>query len=219
MREQIKDFEGYFIYEDGRVWNDRLGRFLKVGFDKYGYCRVTLVSDKQYTRFMHRLIAEAFIPNPKNKPQVNHINGVKHDNRIVNLEWATASENTQYAFDTGLKNSDSSKVEIVNTLTGQVYDSVKEAAEKEGVSVINLNAYLRGVCVNPTNLDYLDESKRIVFVNKRKREIKDTVTGQVYESVVEAASATGINKNTLSSYITGRSPNKTNLIYLKYVLN
>jgi len=81
-------------------------RILKNTLMTIGYNRVELsINSERKFYSIHRLVAIHFIANPENKPQVNHINGIKHDNRIKNLEWCTAIENSRHAFKTGLHGS------------------------------------------------------------------------------------------------------------------
>lgn len=77
---------------------------MKLHKDKNGYININLYLEKKPKRHLiHRIVAVAFIPNPENKPQVNHKDGNKENNNINNLEWNTCSENTQHSYDTGLK--------------------------------------------------------------------------------------------------------------------
>lgn len=106
----ISGYEEYYEVSNlGRVKQiksrsaTRAGRILKGVRYATGYLVVGLCANsKQKNCSIHRLVAMAFLPNPENKPCVNHINGVKTDNRVENLEWATYQENNQHAYRTGL---------------------------------------------------------------------------------------------------------------------
>lgn len=102
MRESWKtiiEHPNYQISNMGNVRNSKSGKVLKPYDDGKGYLRVKI--DGKCLR-VHILVATAFIPNPEGKPIVNHKKGKKHDCRASQLEWATASENTQHAYDFGL---------------------------------------------------------------------------------------------------------------------
>ena len=93
------DVSDYIITEQGDVINRHTGRKLKPQPNGKGYLRVGIGTKLM---FVHRLVAEKYIPNPDGKPQVNHINGDKTDNRACNLEWTTNQENRDHAIKNGL---------------------------------------------------------------------------------------------------------------------
>lgn len=98
----VSEFPGYYICSNGRIFNQR--GFLNPYKNGAGYLTIdTRKDDVRTCPVIHRLVAKAFIPNPHRKPEVNHINGDKTDNRVENLEWVTHSENIRHAFRTGLE--------------------------------------------------------------------------------------------------------------------
>lgn len=102
----VKGFEGLYLVSDlGRVMGlpkkTTYGRLLTQCPYTGGYLKVCLCKNNvKHTKPVHRLVAESFIPNAENKPEVNHKNGVRTDNRATNLEWVTRSENELHAYRT-----------------------------------------------------------------------------------------------------------------------
>lgn len=102
----IEGYPDYRISDRGRVISLKgdIPRFLNPATDTHGYLKVSLSENSKcdHNCRIHKLVAAAFIPNPENKPEINHIDGNKTNNHVSNLEWVTRSENSRHAFKTGL---------------------------------------------------------------------------------------------------------------------
>ena len=150
----IKGYEGkYQVSSHGRVKSlnyHREGKekILKPEVLKKGYLRVDLHNGAKRNKIqVHRLVAEAFIDNPNNYPQVNHKDENKQNNHVENLEWCTNKYNANYG--TKLekiskgKNWRASKVECIET--GEIFDSLIEAEEKYNIKYQSISACCRGI--------------------------------------------------------------------------
>ena len=168
---KVKDFEDYTIDETGNVFSIRKNKYLKQTINRNGYCKVALQKDKYRKMFsVHRLVAQAYLKNYSNTLQVNHINGIKTDNRVENLEMVTAKENMQKAVEIGLfdkckeiqrknaiKNnlgkyhilaSKSAKKRVAkydkNNNLIQVYNSITEASRKNNINITSISYSANG---------------------------------------------------------------------------
>lgn len=144
MFYKVPSFKFFGVTKDGIVKNIKTDNILKPDIDKDGYLTVRAkyqgVKEKA---FIHRLVALTFIPNPESKPYVNHINSIRNDNRIENLEWVTAKENATHASEFGnlLKGENSpnsnytlNQIKMVCEMLELKYKR-KDISDKTGVSL------------------------------------------------------------------------------------
>lgn len=136
----IEEAPNYEVSNQGRIRNKKTQRILNPGaYGATGYKQVNMAipaeGNKQKKRYIHRLVAQYFIPNPEDKREVNHINGNKLDNRAENLEWVTSSENQIKRHEQGNIKTSHRKVgcyDMDNNLI-QTFESIVKAAEAMGV--------------------------------------------------------------------------------------
>ena len=141
----VEGYPGYEVSNLGRVVGSR-GELTPARLPK-GYLMVNLCKNgKQKPHYIHRLVAQAFIPNPENKPQVNHIDGDKNNNRVSNLEWATYLENHLHAIKNHLHRHYTRRVKQYD-LQGNLiaeYKTILEASRVTGVNTAGIGGTCRG---------------------------------------------------------------------------
>lgn len=133
----VRSVDRTVIYKDGRVFHYKQ-RPLKAYVDKTGYL-FTVKNIK-----IHRLVAEAFIPNPHNLPVVNHINGIKSDNRVENLEWCTQQMNLDHAKNTGLWDPYDRGRRVLCVELNKEFRSISEASREMGCNIVCIHRCCTG---------------------------------------------------------------------------
>lgn len=138
----------YLVDSFGNVFSKQTKQYLKHSIDRKGYAIVTFCKEGKHKKFkVHRLVALKYIPNILNKPEMNHKDGNKLNNSILNLEWVTAAENQQHAWDTGLQKLNSSHFNCRDTFlkvspklakeiqSKKPHTSMRKLAKEYGLSV------------------------------------------------------------------------------------
>ena len=147
--KDIKGFEG--LYQVSNLGEVKSLNYRGHGKEKLlkqshtnGYPVVVLyINGDKFQKYIHRLVAETFIPNPNNLPQVNHIDGVKMNNNVSNLEWCSVAHNLVHAIDTGLRQR-FNNIPVLCEELGIEFSSGRKCAEYFNVSQTTISHIIRG---------------------------------------------------------------------------
>lgn len=139
---EIRGFPHYLISSWGRVYSVKADRLLQPRPSSWGYLQVCLYKSGERTwPYVHRLVAEHFIPGEDVGLEVNHLDGDKTYNNERNLEWVTKRMNNQHAYDTGLNKGRGIPIQVVET--GDIYESITACSNAIGMTVPSIRYALR----------------------------------------------------------------------------
>ena len=159
---QTKD-ENYYVNEQGDVFSTKSGNIKKLKACNVGagYLKIQIWNNNKGKQiYVHRLVAETFIPNLENKPEVNHKNGIKTDNRVQNLEWSTPKENMDHAKSTGLLNISGEthgRAKVTEKQVWQIKElyKIKKYKQKELAKMFDISISSISLIVNKKNWKHL----------------------------------------------------------------
>ena len=227
--KDIKGYEG--LYEVSNTGYIKSLQFKKPFIKKFnknhqGYLSVSLYKDNENKLVkVHRVVAEAFISNPENKPQVNHKDGNKANNCVENLEWVTASENIKHSYANGLQSVDLRKVKVSKyTLEGtfvKTYDSIAEASADTGVSMGNITTCCQGKlrytrdCTWRYGSDRKDiEPVKLKTISVRQYDLDGNFIKE-YKSAYDAGKSLNLDRSSITKCCKGKV-NKVGEYIFKY---
>lgn len=196
MIKPIPDHDGYYVTEDGKILSDRVkGSGRKRGplhevnprCNNRGYLIIKVrnnVTGKRDDLLVHRLVGEAFIPNPKKLPEINHKRGIKIDNRASELEWCTSAENIKHAVKTGLYKpigEDNGHAKLTWEQIQEIRHCYKpwdrefggqSLAKKYDVGDSTIDAIVRGITWQDNEYDYAPSKRKLTM--EQAEEIKNS---------------------------------------------
>ena len=161
MWKECKSCNLYLVSDEGEIKRKDSDKVLKQKLDKNNYLNVGLsMGSKNHTkhRFVHRLVAEAFIPNPENKPLVRHIDGNPVNNCVENLKWVTAKENVAYSIKTGAKEDDHGSLSCNSKLSPNEISYCRKMYQPRN-KLYGCNALAKRFGVSKSTMSYILNNK------------------------------------------------------------
>jgi hypothetical protein len=194
---EIEGFSNYLVSDFGNIMNKNTGKLLAANVKNNGYKRVSLCRPgRVYEVNVHRLVAKAFISNPQNKKTVNHKNGIRTDNRVENLEWATMSEQMKHS----IHRLGSKCGGIKNLKNDPCFESKRLAGLKNA------------------DRSKQREIARDLFTNRnpKARNVINKITGERFSKAKDALKASGlkISHSMFSMMLNNKRKNKTDFLYV-----